>query len=104
MICEHVNGCFELEADRGIAKTTVRELSRYLHIFADYCQENQIIGEQLSSDFHHKLSTTAVYTHLSAKRIRELMKLHAYCKDPGPEDPALLSPQRGGVYLRLQME
>ncbi|CAB1075480.1 hypothetical protein D1AOALGA4SA_3300 [Olavius algarvensis Delta 1 endosymbiont] len=26
------------------------------------------------------------------------------CKDPGPEDPALSSPQRGGVYLGLQME
>ncbi|CAB1068325.1 hypothetical protein D1AOALGA4SA_321 [Olavius algarvensis Delta 1 endosymbiont] len=26
------------------------------------------------------------------------------CKDPGPEDPALISPQRGGVYLRLPME
>ncbi|CAB1076088.1 hypothetical protein D1AOALGA4SA_3887 [Olavius algarvensis Delta 1 endosymbiont] len=25
-------------------------------------------------------------------------------KDPGPEDPALISPQRGGVYLRLPME
>ncbi|CAB1085560.1 hypothetical protein D1AOALGA4SA_13047 [Olavius algarvensis Delta 1 endosymbiont] len=25
-------------------------------------------------------------------------------KDPGPEDPALNSPQRGGVYLRLPME
>ncbi|CAB1085264.1 hypothetical protein D1AOALGA4SA_12752 [Olavius algarvensis Delta 1 endosymbiont] len=25
-------------------------------------------------------------------------------KDPGPEDPALISPQRGGVYLRLRME
>ncbi|CAB1074529.1 hypothetical protein D1AOALGA4SA_2348 [Olavius algarvensis Delta 1 endosymbiont] len=25
-------------------------------------------------------------------------------KDPGPEDPALSSPQRGGVYLGLQME
>ncbi len=25
-------------------------------------------------------------------------------KDPDPEDPALISPQRGGVYLRLRME
>jgi hypothetical protein len=25
-------------------------------------------------------------------------------KDPGPEDPALISPQRGGAYLRLRME
>ncbi|CAB1080630.1 Catalase-peroxidase KatG (EC [Olavius algarvensis Delta 1 endosymbiont] len=28
----------------------------------------------------------------------------AWSKDPGPEDPALISPQRGGVYLRLPME
>jgi integrase/recombinase XerD len=27
---------------------------------------------------HHKLSTTAVYTHLSPKRFRALMNLHAY--------------------------
>jgi hypothetical protein len=26
------------------------------------------------------------------------------CKDPGPEGPALISHQRGGVYLRLPME
>jgi hypothetical protein len=25
-------------------------------------------------------------------------------KDPGPEDPALVSPQRGGVYLKLRVE
>ena len=25
-------------------------------------------------------------------------------KDPGSEDPALVSPQRGGVYLRLRMD
>jgi integrase/recombinase XerD len=29
---------------------------------------------------HHKLTTTAVYTHLSAKRFRGLMNLHAYHK------------------------
>ncbi|CAB1085216.1 hypothetical protein D1AOALGA4SA_12704 [Olavius algarvensis Delta 1 endosymbiont] len=29
---------------------------------------------------------------------------HISSKDPGSEDPALSSPQRGGVYLGLQME
>ena len=51
MIYEHVNDCIQLETERDIAKTTPKELSRYLHEFADYCQQNQIIAEQISSDF-----------------------------------------------------
>lgn len=51
MIYEHVNDCIQLETERDIAKTTPKELSRYLHEFADYCQQNQIIVEQISSDF-----------------------------------------------------
>jgi len=27
-----------------------------------------------------------------------------FYKDPGPQNPALISPQRGGAYLRLRME
>ncbi len=51
MIYEHVNDCIKLETERGIAKTTLKELSRYLHEFADYCQQNQIIVDQLSAEF-----------------------------------------------------
>ncbi len=51
MIFELVNDCIKFETERGIAKTTLKELSRYLHEFADYCQQNQIIVEQLSSEF-----------------------------------------------------
>ena len=51
MIYEHVNDCIKFETERGIAKTTLKELSRYLHEFVDYCQQNQIIAEQISSDF-----------------------------------------------------
>ncbi|CAB1085640.1 L-asparaginase I, cytoplasmic (EC [Olavius algarvensis Delta 1 endosymbiont] len=36
------------------------------------------------------------------KQIKRLPELKS--KDPGPEDPALISPQRGGVYLRIPME
>jgi site-specific recombinase XerD len=51
MIYEQVSACIKFETERGIAKTTLKELSRYLHEFADYCQQNQIIVEQVSSDF-----------------------------------------------------
>jgi len=51
MIYELVNDCIESEAERGIEKTTLKELSRYLHEFADYCQQIPITVEQLSSDF-----------------------------------------------------
>ena len=51
MIFELVNECLELESERGIAKTTMKELSRYLHEFANYCQQKQISVEQISSEF-----------------------------------------------------
>ncbi len=51
MIYELVNDCIESEAERGIEKTTLKELRRYLHEFADYCQQNPITVEQISSDF-----------------------------------------------------
>jgi site-specific recombinase XerD len=51
MIFELVNDCLELEAERGIAKTTIKELSRYLHEFADYCQKKAITVEQINSEF-----------------------------------------------------
>ncbi len=50
MIYELVNDCIELETERGIAKTTIKELSRYLHEFANYCQLKSITVEQISSD------------------------------------------------------
>ncbi|CAB1065961.1 hypothetical protein D1BOALGB6SA_10760 [Olavius sp. associated proteobacterium Delta 1] len=31
MIYEHVNACIKFETERDIAKTTLKELSRYLH-------------------------------------------------------------------------
>jgi len=37
-------------------------------------------------------------------RIRKWSKIIEARKDPGPEGPALISPRRGGVYLRLRME
>ncbi len=51
MIFELVNDCLELEAERGIAKTTIKELSRYLHEFPNYCQLKSITVEQISSEF-----------------------------------------------------
>ena len=51
MIYELVNDCIESETERGIEKTTLKELSRYLHEFADYCQQNAITVEQISSEF-----------------------------------------------------
>ena len=42
MIYELVNDCIESETERGIERTTLKELSRYLHEFADYCQQNPI--------------------------------------------------------------
>ena len=51
MIFELVNDCIELEAERGIAKTTIKELNRYLHEFAHYCQQKSVTAEQISSDF-----------------------------------------------------
>ncbi|CAB1081396.1 hypothetical protein D1AOALGA4SA_9049 [Olavius algarvensis Delta 1 endosymbiont] len=42
------------------------------------------------------------YIVLTTRRYDHCTK--SYSKDPGPEDPALSSPQRGGVYLGLQME
>ncbi len=51
MIYELVNDCIESETERGIEKTTLKELSRYLHEFADYCQQIPITVEQISSDF-----------------------------------------------------
>ncbi len=51
MIYELVNDCIESEAERGIEKTTLKELRRYLHEFADYCQKNPITVEKISSDF-----------------------------------------------------
>ena len=50
MIYELVNDCIESEAERGIEKTTLKELNRYLHEFADYCQQIPITVEQISSD------------------------------------------------------
>ncbi|CAB1077450.1 hypothetical protein D1AOALGA4SA_5238 [Olavius algarvensis Delta 1 endosymbiont] len=38
------------------------------------------------------------------QRSQRVTKRQTMSKDPGPEDPALSSPQRGGVYLGLQME
>ena len=51
MIYQLVNDCIESEAERGIEKTTLKELRRYLHEFADYCQQIPITVEQISSDF-----------------------------------------------------
>ena len=51
MIYELINDCIELETERGIAKTTIKELSRYLHEFANYCQQKSITVEQISSEF-----------------------------------------------------
>ena len=51
MIFELVNDCIEFEAEREIAKTTIKELSRYLHEFVSYCQQKPIIVEQISSEF-----------------------------------------------------
>ena len=48
------------------------------HSFAVHASDRH--GKTLTKALmgHHKLSTTAVYTHLSAKRFRALMNLHAY--------------------------
>ena len=51
MIYELVNDCIESETERGIEKTTLKELRRYLHEFADYCQQIPITVEKISSDF-----------------------------------------------------
>jgi len=51
MIFKLVNDCIELEVERGIAKTTIKELNRYLHEFAHYCQQKSVTAEQISSDF-----------------------------------------------------
>jgi site-specific recombinase XerD len=51
MIFELVNDCIELEVERGIAQTTIKELNRYLHEFAHYCQQKSVTAEQISSDF-----------------------------------------------------
>ena len=51
MIFQLVNDCIKFETERGVEKTTLKELSCCLHEFADYCQQNQIIVEQISSDF-----------------------------------------------------
>jgi len=51
MIYELVNDCIESEAEHGIEKTTLKELNRYLHEFAGYCQQNPITFDQISSDF-----------------------------------------------------
>ena len=51
MIFELVNDCIELESERGIANTTIKELNRYLHEFANYCQQKSITVEQISSEF-----------------------------------------------------
>ena len=42
MIHRLVKVCIELEAERGIAKLTLKELSRYLYESADYCRQNLI--------------------------------------------------------------
>ena len=42
MIYELVNDCIESETERGIEKTMLKELRRYLHEFAGYCQQNPI--------------------------------------------------------------
>jgi len=42
MIYELLNDCIENETERGIEKTTLKDLTRYLHEFADYCQQNPI--------------------------------------------------------------
>ena len=51
MIYELVNDCIESEAERGIEKTTLKELSRYLHEFADYCQQISKNIVKISFDF-----------------------------------------------------
>ncbi|CAB1081890.1 hypothetical protein D1AOALGA4SA_9531 [Olavius algarvensis Delta 1 endosymbiont] len=44
-----------------------------------------------------------LYSQLSITRLNGPGFLRQ-SKDPGPEDPALSSPQRGGVYLRILKE
>jgi len=51
MIYELVNDCIESETEREIEKTRLKELTRYLHEFADFFQQNPISVEQISSDF-----------------------------------------------------
>jgi len=50
MIHRLVKGCIELEAERGIAELTLKELSRYLYEFADYCRQNVVTVEQINSE------------------------------------------------------
>ncbi|CAB1080357.1 hypothetical protein D1AOALGA4SA_8040 [Olavius algarvensis Delta 1 endosymbiont] len=50
-----------------------------------------------------RLDIIVQFSFLSISTVR-LCANFGRSKDPGPEDPALSSPQRGGVYLGLQME
>jgi integrase/recombinase XerD len=51
MMYEHVNGCIESEKERGLSKETLKELKRYLHEFANYCQTKLDNLEDMTSDY-----------------------------------------------------
>jgi len=51
MMYELVTGCIESEKERGLSKETLKELERYLHEFATYCQKKLKNLEDMTSDY-----------------------------------------------------
>ncbi len=51
MIYQLVAECIDSERQRGLRPETLKELKRYLHEFADYCQSKLNKLEDMTSDF-----------------------------------------------------
>ena len=51
MIYARVNECIASERERGLGEATCKELSRYLHEFADYCHKKVDTIAQITPDF-----------------------------------------------------
>jgi site-specific recombinase XerD len=51
MVYQLINDCIDTERQRGLRPETIKELKRYLHEFADYCQPKLQRLEDMTSDF-----------------------------------------------------
>ena len=92
MIYELVNDCIENETEHGIGKTTLKELSRNLHEFSDYCQQNPIINFEIknfSKALNHgwrksALSSFVITNHiLTNTKFCSELSLGEPCLQPG---------------------
>lgn len=85
MVYQLINDCIDSERQRGLRPETIKELKRYLHEFADYCQSKLHRLEDMTSDF-----------------LREYVMIRGKDRDKSVKKAVVWCLRKFGTYLLLR--